>query len=60
MLPEMIFSSNTTHPPTRHLHQPQTLEICFFIQVWDMLSWAKVTEFVNLNSQLYFFLYLVL
>ena len=49
----MIFSSSTTHPPTRHLHQQQTLGIRCFIQAWNILSWAGVTEFVNLNSQLF-------
>ena len=52
----MIFSSSTTHPPTRYFHQPQTLGICFFIQAWSILNWARVTGFVNLNSQLFFLL----
>ena len=45
----MIFSFSTSHPPTRYLHQPQTLEICFFIQAWSILNWERVTEFVNLT-----------
>ena len=52
----MIFSSSTTHPPTRYFHQPQTLGIGFFIQAWSILNWARVTGFVNLNSQLFFLL----
>ena len=54
----MIFSSSTTHPPTRCLHQRQTLGICFFIQAWNILSWTRIPEFVNLNSQLFFLLVL--
>ena len=56
----MIFFSIITHPPTRYLHQRLTLGICFFIQAQNILSWARVTEFVILNSHLFFFLYLVL
>ena len=52
----MSFSSSTTDPPTRYLHQPQPLKICFLKQAWSILSWARVTEFVNLNMQLFFFL----
>ena len=44
----MIFSSSTTHPPTRYLHQPQALKICFFIEVWSILNWKRVTELIFL------------
>ena len=52
-------------PPTRpiyllrHLHQRQTLGFCTFIQTWSIRSWVKVTEFANLKSWNFFFLYLL-
>ena len=44
----------------RYLHQRQTLGFCTFIQAWSIKRWARVTDFVNLKSQCFFFLHLVL
>ena len=56
----MIFSTNSTHATTRHLHQRQILGFRILIQAWNVRSWARATEFVNLKSQFFFFLNLLL
>ena len=37
----------------------KTLGFCTFMQTWSIRSWARVTKFVNLESQGFFLLYLV-
>ena len=49
----MIFSTNITHAPTRHLHQFQTLGFCSFKQAWSMDKSKKLgkSNKVNLRRQ---------
>ena len=49
-------SSKTTHTPTRHLHQRQSLCFCTFLQTWNISSWERVREFINLKESALFLL----
>ena len=56
----MVFSSENTHAPTRHLHQQQTLGFCTFVQAQSIRNWSIITNSVILKCQWFYFLYLVL
>ena len=64
LLPEMptrFFFSNTVHRPKDTYINDKLLAsgFCNFIKAWSIRSWPRVTEFVNLKSHSFYFLYLV-